>query len=88
MQELKARNRLPESEQMSSKQAVMSGKFEVEEDDDDDDDIGPKLEDRAGDNEDDEDEEDDMIGPSIDFIDKKGDVSQIILALLSIQFWF
>lgn len=75
MQELKARNRLPESEQMSSKQAVMSSKFEIEEDDDDDDDedIGPRLEDRADD--DDEDDEDEMIGPSIDF--KKTDVIKI-----------
>lgn len=79
MEELKARNRLPPTEPMSSKQADYKSKpFEVEEDDDedDDDDIGPRFQDRDNNKDDgDEDEdEDDMIGPSADLNEKDSDV--------------
>lgn len=79
MEELKARNRLPASEPMSSKQADYKSKpFEVEEDDDDDEDndIGPRFEDRDNKkvDEDEDEDEDDMIGPSVDLNEKDSDV--------------
>ena len=74
MDELKARNRLPASQAMSSRQADMGSKYEEEEDDDDEEDIGPNIEDKGANEDDEDEEEDDMIGPSIDFNEKDSNV--------------
>lgn len=74
MEEMKARSRLGTSlgEAKSSKQAA---KEDEDDDDDDDEDIGPKIPDT---NQSDQDEEEeDLIGPSINFNEKKSDVINI-----------